>query len=163
MPNLEFSAPYNSDPETLKEIFRLKKFGGNRIREVYLSGPQEYSGSGRIMFGMDITDFTNIVDMIHSEGIRVNLILNPTCEGSDWYSPEVMRRKLEFLRQMREKHGLEEVTISNPIYIKEVRKQFPNMDICASVLGDIDCVQKAVLYSKMGANVITPDVNINRD
>ena len=28
---------------------------------------------------------------------------------------------------------------------------------------DIDYVQRAVIYTNMGANVITPDVNINRD
>jgi collagenase-like PrtC family protease len=39
----------------------------------------------------------------------------------------------------------------------------PDIEICASVLGDIDCVQRAVIYRKAGADVITPDVNINRD
>jgi hypothetical protein len=28
---------------------------------------------------------------------------------------------------------------------------------------DIDCVQKAIIFRKAGADVITPDVNINRD
>ena len=51
MGNLEFSVPYNNDPETLAEIFRFKEHKGNRIREIYLSGPQEYSGSGRIAPG----------------------------------------------------------------------------------------------------------------
>jgi collagenase-like PrtC family protease len=64
---------------------------------------------------------------------------------------------------MHEEHGLEAVTIANPIYIKEVRRLFPDIEICASVLGDIDCVQRAVIYNKLGANVITPDVDINRD
>lgn len=31
------------------------------------------------------------------------------------------------------------------------------------MLGDIDCVQRVVLYKKAGADIITPDVNINRD
>ncbi len=48
MANLEFSVPYNNDPETLTKIFNLKSLNGNHIREVYLSGPQQYSGSGRI-------------------------------------------------------------------------------------------------------------------
>ena len=47
--HLEFSVPYNNDPETLHEIFRFKDLNGNRIREIYLSGPQEYSGAGRIV------------------------------------------------------------------------------------------------------------------
>ena len=31
------------------------------------------------------------------------------------------------------------------------------------MLGDIDCVEKAIIFRKAGADVITPDVNINRD
>ena len=161
--NLEFSVPYNHDPETLEEVFKLKKTTNNTIREVYLSGPQEYSGSGRVMDEIDFSQFLKIVDRIHREGLRVNLILNSTCEGSDWYSPEVVRVTMEYLRQVHEEHGVEAVTIANPIYIKEVRRRFPEIVICASVLGDIDCVQKAVIFKEAGANIITPDVNINRN
>ncbi len=55
--NLEFSVPYNDEPETLEEIFKLGKSNHNTIREVYLSGPQAYSGSGRVMDEMDLSRF----------------------------------------------------------------------------------------------------------
>jgi collagenase-like PrtC family protease len=164
MANLELSVPCNNDPETLKELFKLKKLGKNRIREVYLSGPQEYSGSGRATNEkLSLNQFLEVVDKIHSEGLRVNLVLNSTCEGSDWYSPEVLNTKMEYLGLVHKEYGVEAVTIANPIYIIEVRSRFPDIEICASVLADIDCVQRAVIYAKSGANVITPDVNINRD
>ena len=163
MDNLEFSIPFNQDPETLREIFKLAKTGSNRIREIYLSGPQEHSGSGRVSRKQDLSQTIELVNQIHKHNIRVNLCMNSTCEGSDWYAPDVVKAKLEYLRQMHEEHGVEAVTIANPLYIKEVRKNLPDMEICASVLGDIDCVQRAVLYNRAGANVITPDVNINRN
>jgi collagenase-like PrtC family protease len=163
MANLEFSVPYCNDLETLEAVFRLKSVGNNRIREVYLSGPQEYSGSGRELPKMNMDEFIGIVDKIHNEGIRVNLLLNSTCEGSNWYSPEVLDAVMGYLEQVHKEHGVEAVTIANPIYIKQVRRLLPDIEICASVLSDIDCVQRAVLYNRAGANVITPDVNINRD
>lgn len=163
MAGLKFSAPYNGDPEALEEIFMIKKQGNNRITEIFLSGPQEYSGSGRVKDKTSLSQFLEIVDKIHKEGLRVNLLLNSTCEGSDWYSAEVINTKMEYLRQVHEGHGVEAVTIANPLYIKEVRKRFPDIEICASVLSDIDCVQRAVIYANAGANTITPDVNINRD
>jgi collagenase-like PrtC family protease len=163
MGRLEFSVPYNNDPETLGEIFRFKSHNGNRIREVYLSGPQEYSGSGRIAPELDFSEFAGVVGKIHKEGIRVNLLINSVCEGGDWYSPAVLNSTMSYLRQAHEELGVEAITIANPLYIREVRKRFPNLEICASVLGDIDCVQKAVIFRKAGADVITPDVNINRD
>jgi collagenase-like PrtC family protease len=160
---LEFSVPYNNDPETLSEIFRFKAHAGNCMREIYLSGPQEFSGAGRIAPEMDFTEFAGIVEKIHKEGIRVNLLLNSICEGADWYSPGVLKSTTDYLTRAHQEYGVESVTIANPMYIREVRRRFPDLEICASVLGDIDCVQKAVIFRKAGADVITPDVNINRD
>jgi collagenase-like PrtC family protease len=163
MGQLEFSVPYNNDPETLTEIFRLKSHNNNRIREVYLSGPQEYSGSGRIAPEMNFRGFADIVERIRSEGIRVNLLLNSICEGGDWYSMEVLKSTMNYLQRVHGELGVESLTIANPLYIREIRKRFPNLEICASVLSDIDCVQKAVIFRKAGADVLTPDVDINRD
>jgi collagenase-like PrtC family protease len=163
MGQLEFSVPYNNDPETLSEIFQLKERNGNRIREIYLSGPQEYSGAGRIVPEMDLSEFSSIVDKIHNQGIRVNLLLNSICEGSEWYSSDVLKSTMDYLRRAHEEYGVESITIANPLYIREVRRRFPDMEICASVLGDIDCVQKAIIYRKAGADIITPHVDINRD
>jgi collagenase-like PrtC family protease len=163
MGQLEFSVPYNNDPSTLPEIFRFKLYNGNRIKEIYLSGPQEFSGSGRIAPEMDLGEFAGIVEKIHNEGIRVNLLLNSICEGSDWYSSEVLKSTMDYLRRVHEDLGVEAITISNPLYIREVRKRFPDLEICASVLSDINCVEKAVIFRKAGADVITPDVDINRN
>ncbi len=160
---LEFSVPYNNDLQTLAEVFGRKELNGNRIREVYLSGPQEYSGAGRIAPELDFSGFSQVVEKIHREGIRVNLLLNSICEGSDWYSSGVLKSTMDYLKRAHEEHGVEAVTIANPLYIREIKKRFPDLEICASVLGDIDCVQKAVIFAKAGADVITPDVNINRD
>ncbi len=163
MSNLEFSVPYNNDPETLTEIFKWKECNGNRIREIYLSGPQEYAGSGRISPAQSFEDFAAAVDRIHQEGIRVNLLMNSVCEGSDWYSSGVLNKTMGYLERVFEGYGVEAITIANPMYIREVRRHFPRVEICASVLGDIDCMDKALIYKKAGADVFTPDVNINRN
>ena len=163
MGQLEFSVPYNNDPETLAEIFRYKQHNGNRIREIYLSGPQEFSGAGRIVPELDFREFIDVIEKIHKEGIRVNLLLNSVCEGSDWYSSGVLKSTMDYLKRVHEEHGIEAITIANPLYIREVRRHFSNLEICASVLGDIDCVEKAVIFRKAGADVITPDVDINRN
>jgi collagenase-like PrtC family protease len=163
MSGLEFSIPYNNDPESLNEIFRLKEHHGNRIREIYLSGPQEFSGAGRIAPELSFDEFARVVHSIHGQGIRVNLLLNSICEGSDWYSPGVLNSTMEYLRRAHQELGVEAVTIANPLYIREVRRRFPHIEITVSVLADIDCVQKAVIFRKAGADVITPHVDINRN
>jgi len=163
MESLAFSVPYNNDPDTLEAICALKQLGNNRITEVYLSGPQEYSGSGRIVPEIALDTFLKIVDRIHREGLRVNLVLNSTCEGSEWYSRKTVASTIEYLKLMCGEHGVEAITLANPLYIKIIREKLPDVEICASVLSNIDCVQRAVIYRKAGADTITPDVNINRN
>jgi len=60
-------------------------------------------------------------------------------------------------------HGVEAVTVANPFYVHIFKRHFPDLEITASVLADIDCVQRAAIFRNMGADVITPDANINRD
>jgi collagenase-like PrtC family protease len=163
MGNIEFSVPYNNDPDTLTEISKWKEYNGNRIKEIYLSGPQEYAGSGRISKAQSFEKFTDTVNRIHNEGIRVNLLMNSVCEGSDWYSQQVLNSTMDYLNRVFNIFDVEAITIANPMYIREVRRRFPQVEICASVLADIDCIDKAIIYKKAGADSFTPDVNINRN
>jgi len=163
MAGLEFSVPYNNDPDTLAEVLKLRDLNGNRIREVYLSGPQKYSASGRIVEEMDEDKFIGIMDLIHARGVRVDLVMNSTCESLDWYKEEDTKSKLSFLARMHKDHGLDAVTVANPLFIERIKDALPNIEIVASVLGDIDSTQRAMIYEKMGARVMTPDVDCNRD
>ena len=86
----------------------------------------------------------------------MNLAMNSVCEGQEWYEPKVVSAKVAFLKRVHNEHGLEAVTIANPIYIIEVKRACPELEIHASVLGDIDCLQRAVMYSEVGADIITP-------
>ena len=99
MSGLEFSVPYNNDPSTLEGIFALKNTNDNKIREVYLSGPQEFSAAGRIVAEINEAKFFDVVDLIHKQDIRVNLVMNPTCEGTEWYKPDAIKTKLDFLKR----------------------------------------------------------------
>ena len=160
---LDFSVPYNNNPELLPELFKLNEQSGNSIREIFLCAPQEHFGSGRVTRPVTSEEFTETVKRIHEHGIQTNLVMNSTCEGSRWYSREVMRATMELVRECHEGLGVRAITIANPLYVSEVRKNFPDIEICASVLGDIDCVQRAVIYREAGADVISTDTNINRN
>ena len=39
-------------------------------------------------------------------------------------------------------------------HVDLIRQRFPDLEICASVLANIDCVQRAVIYREAGADVI---------
>jgi len=163
MPGLEFSLPYNNNAETLEGLFQLQGLGGSKVSEIYLSCPQAYSGSGRVTPRLSEDHFFQVISLIHRHNIRVNLIMNPTCQGADWYTQKSFQSILDFLAMMHDEFGVEAVTLANPVYIQKVKKHIPGMEVCASVLSDVDCLQRAVIIREAGADTITPDANINRN
>jgi collagenase-like PrtC family protease len=163
MANYQFSLPYNNDLETLHQLFALQGHHGNSIYEIYLSGPQEHSGSGRITSRVNLSDLIKTIELIHENRIRVNLTLNTVCQGAGWYSSDTVNSTVDFLRKMHREHGVEAVTVANPIYIREIKQRLPDLEVCASVLSDVDCVQRALIAKQAGADTITPDANINRN
>lgn len=163
MSGLEFSVPFNDDPSTVARLFEMSERGGNRIREFYMGVPNDIAGSGRVGAHMSHEHFAKVVDLVHSRGIAVDMTMNSTCEGSDWYSDETVRKTVDFIREMHEDHGVEAVTLANPLHISAVREACPDIEISASVLAEIDCYERAEVFKSAGANVITPATSINRD
>ena len=159
----EFSVPYNSDRATLVELLRLARQNPGRIREVFLSGPEDAASSGRVARGMTPPEFEEIVGEIHGAGVRANLVMNTTCEGVAWYETRAQLRLRDYLEWAVLGLGVDSVTVANPLYIGLIRNWFPSLEICASVLSDVDCAERAKAVVAAGATVITPDVNVNRD
>lgn len=165
MPGLEFSLPHNGNPRTLDAQLALNGRNGNRVREVYLNVPQEVAGSGRAGGSDRMTQeqFVRVAEHVHAAGVGVNMTMNATCGGSDWYSPERAGTVVDFVRRMHEDHGVEAVTLANPFYIEKVRQACPDIEISASVLAEIDCVGRAQAFAGAGATTFTPATSINRD
>lgn len=165
MPGFKFSVPYNNDfsmLERLSESFG-KGLRGNRIEEVYFSGPPEISGSGRVTKKVSIADIVKVIDFSHEIGIKSDLLINSSCEGVEWYDPINVRSVLKLIRILHTENNLDAVTIANPLYMQKIRKELPDIEINASVLAEIDSVQRAVFFKKLGADVIVPDRDINRN
>lgn len=165
MAGLEFSLPYNGDPRVLDAQLALNGRGGNRVREVYLNVPQEVAGSGRAGGSDRMTEegFLRVAERAHAAGVGVDMTMNATCGGSEWYGEEQVGRLVGFVRRMHEEHGVEAVTLANPFHIERVREACPDIEISASVLAEIDCVSRAQAFADAGATTFTPATSINRD
>ncbi len=165
MPGCEFAFPFNGSIPTLDRQLAMNGRGGNRIREIYLGVPQEIAGSGRAGGSkrMTVEQFVAIVDRIHAAGVRVDMTMNATCGGGDWYSDERTARTIGFIRSMHEDHGVEAVTLANPFHIERVRNSCTDIEIAASVLSEIDCLSRAQTFANAGATTYTPATSINRN
>lgn len=160
---IEFSVPYNGDPNLVSIIGSLNQHPDAHIREVFLSGPVEYCSSGRVAYNGDLDDFSVLVQRMHDQGLRVNLVMNSTCEGVAWYSDGHLSYLHDFVLYMTDDLGIEAITLANPLIMRQINNWVPQVELCASVLSDIDCVERAKAFEQAGARVITPDVSINRD
>lgn len=163
MDALEFSVPYNGDRSTLEELFAMQGLGGNVIREIYLNAPQRITGSGRVGNSTTMEEFVATVDAIRAKDIRVDITMNSTCDGGDWYDTQTLDRQIGFIASMHRDHGVEAVTLANPFLIEQARAVCPELEISASVLSDIDCYSRAEAFALAGATTMTVDTSINRD
>lgn len=160
--SIKFSVPYNNDFAIFERFKELNKTGKNKIEEIYFSGPQEYSGSGRVVQKTEMADTIKIIKCSKELGIKSNLVLNATCGGADWYASYKVSKILKMVSILYEA-GLNSVTVANPLYIRKINKEFPEIKIVASVLSKVDVSQKAEIIENLGASVICPDRDINRD
>lgn len=165
MAGLAFSFPYNGNSRVLDAQLALNGRNGNTVREVYLNVPQEIAGSGRAgnTDRMTTEEFVHVTEHIHAAGVRVDMTMNATCGGSEWYGDEQVNRLVGFIRSMHEEHGVEAVTLANPFHIERVRRACPDIEISASVLSEIDCMGRAQAFADAGATTFTPATSINRD
>lgn len=163
MAQLEFSVPYNGDAVTLRQLIALQGRGGNVIREIYLNAPQSITGSGRVGNVTTLDEFAETVKVIREANIRVDITMNSTCDGGDWYEKETLERQIGFIRDMHEQQGVEAVTLANPFLIEHARKACPDLEISASVLADIDCFSRAEAFALAGATTMTADTSLNRN
>jgi collagenase-like PrtC family protease len=157
MTALEFSVPYNNDLQTLGSLLALNGRNGNAIREIYLGAPEEIIGSGRVGKTFSMQSFLAAAAHIHDAGVRVDVTMNSSCDGSDWYDSGKVTQQVGFIRAMHEDHGVEAVTLANPFFIEKARKACPDLEISASVLADIDCFSRAQAFASAGADVMTVD------
>ncbi|NOQ55523.1 MAG: hypothetical protein GQ477_01815 [Nanohaloarchaea archaeon] len=163
MSNLRFSVPYNNNYSLLNKLSEIKDLSRNKIEEVYLAGPQEYFGSGRVTPKYELVDFIDVIKFCHENGLKVNLLLNSQCEGLEWYNPQNVSRIINYVKDLHNNHELDTVTIANPLFIQKIRKELPKIKICASVLSYVNSVQRAMFFDKFGVDEIIPDRDINRD
>ena len=160
---MEFSVPYNGDIDLIPQLAELKEHNGHRIREIFLSGPQENGASGRIANNGDADQFMETVDLMHELGFRVNLVMNSTCRGIAEYSDGFAEYLQGYVGFMVNDLGIEAFTVANPYTLAQVREAAPDVEISASVLADVDCAERAQAFRRLGANVVTPETCVNRD
>jgi collagenase-like PrtC family protease len=159
MNRIPFSVPYNQDPEIILQYIKYKDF----IHSLYLPVHPNIMGSGRPSFlfeekmGMDNpeqflikTDHYNeeikwIIQTLNEYGIKVFLLLNATCDLSQYTTSNKMSKLIKYIASFENLYG---VVVTNLLYGIEIRKRLPHLKIKASVNAEINSAMRALYWKE---------------
>lgn len=157
---MKFSIGYNHDVKLLSLLGNYK----DHIESFYFPIPSQYSGSGRAI----ITDKSYLDEIPHlikkcvALNITPQLLLNATCEGTQGFQKRRFSTILNYIQKLKTL-GLQSVVITNPAYIREIKKQIRGITIESSVNCYVKNVEHALYLKDLGVDILTIDRDINRD
>lgn len=107
----------------------------DQIGELYFAW--EGFASGRTDFASDPTEKRQLLEAdllrFHQQGIHLNLLLNGNCYGENAISTVFARQIIQTVADLRERFGLDIVTTASPYVARVLKKQFPEIEVRASV------------------------------
>ncbi|MBI5206460.1 MAG: U32 family peptidase [Candidatus Firestonebacteria bacterium] len=156
---MQLVVPTNWDDRLIE---KLKKFP---IALIYAKFKRDAFGGGRPAAALpEVTkkQASLHIRKIHDAGIKFNYVLNTTCMGNREFIKsyqETILREIEWIIKNR----VEYVTVSIPYLMELIKKNFPELNIVASVFLNIDSIQKALFYKNLGVKEIVIDQSQNRN
>lgn len=168
MKKMNLCVPTTWENELLKELNKLNdsfKDHNRRVYEIYGSFQSTVTGSGRAAPTIPKVGYEEVKDHIelsHSYGIKFNYLLNSSCMGNIEFNRKGHEEILKFVEKLINL-GADTITIFNPFLIELVKTQFPDLEIEASTILNIDSVQEALFYEQLGVDRIILGEDINRD
>ncbi len=154
--------PHPGHFSALKDIIEYKDANHlTDVDEVYMAGSPQVMGSGRAtLHAALIDDIREQTEYAHQHGIKMNIVMNPSCLGGYHLTFEGYRLFEWYFNEL-DKMGVDGVTVAEP-YLVELLKDY-SMETVISCVSHVDSPQRAAFYEALGADCITVDTNINRD
>lgn len=146
-----FSIPFNSDLALAEEALLSGKVG-----EVYFAAPPEVNAS-RTGSSEKTTaaQLKKLVALCRRHKARANLL----CNSYTLYH-NGLAELFAFIDSIK---GIDAVTISDPLALKEFKRRFPKKDLHASVIMSLDSAEKVDYMVGLGLRGVCLPLNSNRD
>jgi collagenase-like PrtC family protease len=157
----------NWDPDLIPGLAALNRVHHDRrVAEVFGSHQLTPTGTARPRERLPAIDddfISQYVGQCHFHEIRFNYLLNglvPAQTSIDQIWLHELSRHLERLQVI----GIDLLTVANANVIRWIRQHFPSFSIKASLLAQVDSVEKAKIFEDTGVETIVLDpFRANRD
>jgi len=137
-----------------------------KVYEIYGSLAAGLIGSGRerqALPQVEVSQAKKHIALAHDYGIRFNYALNAPCLGNLEQTREGRRQIQEHLELIIEELGVDSVIVTQPWLIELIHREFPEIEIAASVIIHIESVQMAKFYEELGVTRLNLSVMANRN
>lgn len=140
---------------------------GTAVKNLFGKLPSDFIGGGlephKLNKDVNEERVRNHIRHAHQNGMTFNYTFNSPCMANQEYTAEGRRelyRLLEWLSFVQ----VDSVTVSIPILIEAIKKDFPELEVKVSSSVCVDSVIKAKRYEALGADCIVLDpMVVNRD
>ncbi|MEK3834080.1 MULTISPECIES: U32 family peptidase [unclassified Paenibacillus] len=162
-----FSIPADFKETTINGYVELaKQYPGSQVLETYgqISINNSFE-SGRIneyLPQIDMYDLTEYIRYCEAKGIGFNYVFNAPYMHNREFTAEGVKETKQFISALY-KAGVRSLTVTLPSLMDLVNSMELDIKIKASVICQINSVNKALHYKKNGVDRIVLDESINRD
>jgi len=136
------------------------------ISECYGKLALDFVGGGRAGFILPDVGRRNVeshVRRLHDAGIQFNYLLNAGCTGFREFTRSGDRKLQELLRWL-DRIEVDSVTVTSPYFLQVIKDRYPRIKVCASTNAEINSLQRAVFWDKLGADQLTlSHISLNRN
>ncbi|HID08292.1 MAG TPA: hypothetical protein EYP10_14220 [Armatimonadetes bacterium] len=136
---MKFAIGYQLPDEDEEPFASIVSDFKNCIDEVYFAWTMMPSGRAPLGILNGFVDWQaqeqleSDLRAIKEMGIKLNLLLNASCYGRYGYSRYLVNFVRSLIEHLQENIGLDAVTTMSPLIARTVKKQFPEIDVRASV------------------------------
>lgn len=136
------------------------------IGRLYGKLKKDFVGGGRPSFCLPSVSkkaAVRHIAKIHAKQMKFYYLLNVTCmANSEWTMAG--QRQLHRLFSWLTEAGVDGVVLSIPYLADFIRHHYPHLEIAVSIFANVNSVEKAQFWERLGATVIVlPHVEVNRD
>jgi collagenase-like PrtC family protease len=159
---MKLSVATNWNDRLLHELAERKI----KVYEIYGSLATGIIGSGRerqALPQVEVSQAKKHIALAHDYGIKFNYALNAPCLGNLEQSREGRKQIQQYLELVVKELRVDSVIVTQPWLIELIHREFPEIEIVASVIIHIESVQMAKLYQELGVTRLNLSVMANRN
>lgn len=150
----------NGRPHNLEEILEKR---GLDIYEVYISAPSYICSSGRRgPRPIGPRNLSRQAELIHKHGVKLNVVMNGSCQGGREFSSQFKRTITDFALLMEEA-GVDSVTVANPFMIDLIKSKAKSIAIIISSFAEVIEPVKIERFRSRGADRVVLHQNVYRN